>query len=402
VDRPGAASLTAELLDEGTASRNSLQISEEVKRLGANFGTNSFFDGSGVNLNVLRKNLDPALQLMADVVINPTFPEEELERQRIIYLGRIQQESKEPGTSAFKTYLRLLYGPNHPYGQPFTGSGTESSIKAITRQDLVNYYKANYYPNNAAVVLVGDITLNEAKTKLETIFTKWKQGSVMQQEVPVPAALTSTKMYIVDKPGAAQSVIVAGNLGIRRNAADYIACEVMNNAFGGQFTSRLNLNLREDKGFTYGAGSYFPATRGVGSFICYAPVQTQITREALTEIIKEIRDITGARPLTDTELNDSKNNLIKGFPQRFETSRDIANQFGEIVMYDLPENELSDYIPQVNTINVDVATKAARDHFYPDALLIVVVGDRQQIDAGLRAMNLGEIYYTDDEGNLIK
>lgn len=401
-DRPGVASMTAELLDEGTTSRNTLQISEEAKRLGANLGTSSFFDASNVNLNVLKKNLDPALDLMADVVLNPTFPNEELERQRPIYLGRILQESKEPFTSAFKAYLRLLYGPAHPYGQPFTGSGTEASTRAITREDLVKYYKANYYPNNAAMVVVGDLTLDEAQKKLEKAFAKWKPGAVAKSEIQTPVALRSSQVYVVDKPGAAQSVIVVGHLGIRRNDPDYIACEVMNNTLGAQFTSRINMNLREDKGYSYGAGSFFFGTRGVGPFICFAPVQTQNTKESLAEIVKEMRDIIGARPLTDTEVTDSKNNLVKGFPQRFETLGSMAGQLAEMVMYDLATDEWSSYINKVNGIDGAMATQAAKKHLSPNALLVVVVGDREKIESSIRELNLGELNFADAAGNPIK
>lgn len=397
-DRPGSASLTAELLDEGTKTRSSLQVAEEAKRLGANLGTRSSFDGSNVSINVLKRNFDPALALMADVVLNPTFPAEELERQRKIYLGRIQQEGKEPFTSAFKMYLRTLFGPEHPYGQPYTGTGTESSIKSITRDDLVNYYKANFFPNNAAIVMVGDITLDEAKTKLENAFKSWQPGTVAQHEVPTPAPLTKTKVCVIDKPGAAQSVVMVGNLGITRNATDFTACDVMNNALGGQFTSRVNMNLREDKGYTYGAGSFFRALRGVGPFACYAPVQTQNTKETIVEMVKEIRDICNARPLTDAELRDSKNNMVKGFPQGFENMGSIAGQLAEMYQYDLPADEWKTYISRVNAIDGAAATKAAKDHLHPDALLIVVVGDRAKIEAGIKDLQLGDIVYLDTGG----
>ncbi len=393
--RPGAASLTAELLDEGTKTRNALQIADEAKRLGANLGTRSTFDGSTISINVLKRNFDPALNLMADVVLNPTFPNEELERQRQMYLGRIKQESKEPFTSAFKMYLHTLFGPDHPYGQPYTGTGTETSIKAIQRDDLVNYYKANYFPNNAGIIVVGDITLSDAKAKLEKAFQSWQPGTVAQQEIPTPAPLTKTKVCIIDKPGAAQSVVMVGNLGINRNASDFVACDVMNNAFGGQFTSRINMNLREDKGYTYGAGAFFRALRGTGPFACYAPVQTPNTKETIVEMVKEMRDVVGARPLTDAELADSKNNMIKGFPQSFETFGSIAGQLGEMFLYNLPADEWSGYIQRVNGINGAMASKAASDHIHPDALLIVVVGDRAKIEPGIKDLQLGDIVYLD-------
>ncbi len=394
-DRPGAASLTAELIDEGTKTRNALQIAKEEKALGATLQTGSFFDASTVELNVLKKNLDRGLNLMADVVLNPTFPNDELERQRAIYLGNIQQEAKDPAVSARKIFLRTLFGAEHPYGQPFTGSGTEASIKAIRQQDLTGFYKANYVPNNSAVVIAGDITLEEAKAKLEKAFQSWKPGEVAKHEVPDPPAMTGTKVYIVDKPGAAQSMIFMGNPGIRRNDPDYVACVVMNRALGGKFTSRINMNLREDKGYTYGARSGFMETRGVGGFLAYAPVQTQNTKESIFEFVKELREITTTRPLSAEELTDNVNNVIKGFPQSFETYGAIAGEMHELVMYGLPDDDWSRYLKQVSEVTREMTTKAAKDHIHPEYMLIVVVGDRQKIETGIKELNLGEIGYLD-------
>jgi zinc protease len=392
-NRPGAASLTAELLDEGTKTRSALQISEAVKNLGAIFRTSSSFDGSQVRVNVLKRNLDQALALMSDVVLNPTFPEQELERQRKIYLGTIQQESKEPVTSAFKLYLHTLFGPGHPYGEPYTGSGTESSIKAIQREDLLKYYQTNYSPSNAAFVVVGDINMEEAKTKLQRVFGNWKSVEVANRDVPPAAAPNQIKIYLVDKPGAPQSVIVMGNPGIRRNDPEYEAVDVMNNVLGGQFTSRINMNLREDKGYAYGASSFFLTTRAPGAFVMYAAVQAQSTKESVAEMLKELRDITSSRPLTQEEVTKSKDNLIKSYPQQFQTFSGIAAQLAEIVLYQLPEDEWTRYVQEVNKVDTSAATQVAKKHLHPDKLLIVVVGDRAKIEPGLRELKLGEIGY---------
>lgn len=398
-DVPGAASLTAELLNDGTESRTALQIAEEVRHLGASMWTASSFDGSSMTINVLKRNLDPALELIADMAINPTFPEEELERQRKLCLGDIQQEAKQPVTVGRKAFSRILYGPDHPYGQPHTGSGTEKSIKAITRTDLVNYYQTNYFPNNAALVMVGDITLDEAREKAERAFQAWEPGNAVMSEVPEPTPFASTKVCIAHRPGATQSVIFAGNLGIRRSDPDYLACVVMNNAFGGQFTSRLNMNLREDKGYTYGVHSFFHMARGMGSFMCYTQVQTEITKEATVEIVKEMQDMVGPRPLTDIELVDSKNNLTKKLPQQFQTYSGIASRLGGIFIYDLPDDEWYNFTSNVNAVNGAMATQAAKDHLHPDALLIIVVGDREKIGAGISELGLGEVCLIDAEGN---
>ncbi len=390
-NRPGAASLTAELLDEGSKTRTALQIAQEAKALCAILITDSTFDSSLVELNILKKNLDRGLDLMADVLLNPTFPQEELERQRQIYLGMIQQEAKEPNIAARKAFLRVLYGPEHPYGQPFTGTGTPVSIKAIQREDLVNFYQANYFPNNAAVAIAGDITMNEAKAKLEIAFANWKPGEVKRQEIPTPASIAKTKVYLIDKQGAPQSVVYVGNLGIRRNDPDYAAVAVLNRAFGGKFTSRLNLNLREDKGYSYGARSLFLDTRGIGPFLAYAPVQSQSTKESVVEMVKELRDLVGSRPLSAEELADAKDNIIKGYPQQFQTLGGLADRLSEIFTYQLPIDEWTRFIKEVQSVTVADTTRAAKAHIHPDALLIVISGDREKIEPKLRELNLGDI-----------
>ena len=390
-DRPGTASLTAELLDEGTADRDALAIAGEAKRLAAALDTNSFFDGSGVNLNVLKRNLEPALDLMADVVMNPTFPEEELERQRRIYLGRIQQEAKQPQQAAFKSFLRLLYGAEHPYGQPFTGSGTTVAIQAITREDLLGYYRAHYVPGNAALTMVGDVTPAEARRAATAAFGSWQGGAAAAAEAPAAEPVSGTTIYIVDKPGAPQSVVVVGNVAIRRADPDYVAFEVMNNAFGGKFASRINLNLREDKGYSYGARAIFVPTRGDGPYMVFAPVQSQSTSESVVEIVRELGEVVGSRPITAEELSEAQGNLIKGFPQQFETVGGVAVQLSEMVRYGLPDDEWSRRLESIQSVTAEEATKAAKDRVDPEDLLIVVVGDRAQIEPGLRDLGLGEV-----------
>jgi zinc protease len=388
--RPGTGSLTAELLDEGTTSRSALEIAGEAKRLAAALATNSFFDGSGINLNVLKRNLAPAMELMADVALNPTFPEEELERQRRIYLGRIQQEAKQPQATAVKSFLRLLYD-DHPYGQPFTGSGTSASIRAITRQDLESYYRTHYLPNNAALAMVGDITPAEARRVAEKAFGGWPRGKVSAAAAPAAEPLSGTSVYVIDRPGAAQSVIVAGNVAVRRSDPDYVAFEVMNNAFGGKFSSRINLNLREDKGYSYGARAIFIPTRADGPYLIFAPVQTPSTKESVVEIREELRELLRSRPITGEELAEAQGNLIKGFPQRFETVGGIAVQLSEIIRYGLPDDEWARRLGSIQNITAEEATQAGRDRLDADDLLVVVVGDREKIEPGLLELGLGEV-----------
>jgi zinc protease len=394
-DRPGTAAMTADLLDEGTKSMNALEISDEAKRLGARLGTNSSFDNSTVSLNTLKKNLDDALDLMSDIIINPTFPEKELELKRELYLGRIQQEARQPVTAAIKTFFKELYGGEHPYGQPYTGSGTEASVKALARSDLEDFYQANYMPNNATALVVGDITLDEARSKMEKAFKDWKTGTLAHGIVKDVAPPQKTKIYLVDKPGAPQSVIVLGNLAMKRSNPDYLAASVMNNALGGQFMSRINMNLREDKGYTYGARSFFTGRKGRGSFTAYAQVHTEYTKESIREFVKELEGILGERPLTEEELDNSKNDLVKGFPQEFQTYSGIAGEMGSMITFDLPQDEWVTYVDRVNSTDMQMATKTARDYIHPDALVIVVVGDLDKIEPGIKELQLGEIVHLD-------
>jgi len=392
--KPATAALTAELLNEGTKKRNALQISDVARRLGAVLGTNSSFDASVVGLNVLKKNFDPALALLSDILLNPTFPQDELERQRALYLGRIDQETKQPVRAAVKTFQRLLFGPDHPYAQPYTGSGTKDSITNIARNDLVNYYRAHYLPNNAAIVVVGDITLKDAKAKLEKSLKSWKQGVVKKNDITTPAPPPETMVYLVDKPGAPQSTIIAGHLGTRRDDPDYLAKTMANAAFGGQFTSRLNLNLREDKGYSYGVGSLFLETVGVGPYLVYTNVEASTTDESIKEIVKEMKDVVGSRPFTEIEVADAKGNLIRSFPHGFQAYEDMANSLSDLVVFDLSLDEWQTYIPRLNAITTATASSAAKDLFKPEALVIVVVGDKQIIESDLKKLNLGAVMYS--------
>jgi zinc protease len=400
-NRPGAASLASELVDEGTATRTALQIAEEAKLLGASLGTSSAFDASYVSLEILRKEMKKGLSLLSDVVLHPVFPGEELERQRGIYLGRIAQEAMEPSTSGLKLFYRTLYGPDHPYAQPFTGSGTEASIKALKRENLVDYYGTFYRPNNAALVVVGDVKLKEMLPALEAAFGEWKPKEVPSVSIPAVKPPAATKLFLVDKPGAAQSAVFAGNLGIERRSPDYFAVQVMNNALGGKFTSRINLNLREDKGYTYGARSSFTATRSVGAFFVSAPVHTQYTKETVVEIDRELRGISGQKPIEGEELQDSKNFLVKSFAQRFSSTDWVAGQVADQVKFSLPLDYLKQYIPSIQGVDAASVTAAAKKFIHPEALLYVIVGDVAKIEPGLRELNIGEIGHLDAEGNPI-
>jgi zinc protease len=390
-DRPGAAALTAALLDEGTKSKSALEISEIADRIGANFSSGSFFDGSQLNLGTSTAQFNNGLKLLADVVLNPVFPEEELERLRKSYLTRIQQESSQPYPPAIKMFQRLLYGEDHPYGQPYTGTGTAESISEIDRTDLVAYYEKNYVSNNAAFVIAGDISMEDAKKAITSALKKWEPGEPTVARIDPPKRIDETKIYVIDRPGAPQSILTVGHEGIKRSDPDYLATTVMNYALGGSFISRINMNLREDKGYTYGAYSQLIPLKGVGLFVSITSVQTEVTKDAVFQLTSEIRDIQGSRPLSDDEVKESKDSLIKGFPQGFETIGAMAGQLSNIVLYDLPQDYLQTYMSKVAGINGLAATGAARNKLHPDNLIIVIVGDAQQVAPGLRELGIGPV-----------
>jgi zinc protease len=330
---------------------------------------------------------------LADVVLTPTFPQTELDRVKELKLGQIRQETKQALVMARKVFVRELYGADHPYGEPGSGNGTPKSLAAITRDDLVKFYNSWYMPNNTTAIVVGDITMEEAKAKLEKAFGGWKAGTTPTVALKPPKAINKTTICIVDKPGAAQSAIVLGNVVMPTAEPDFLPTDVAVQVLGGGSADRLYSNLRQDKGYTYGAYSRMSYRKGPAAFNCYAQVQTEFTKESVVEFLKEVRGIVGERPITGDELVKNKDNIIKSYPRNFQTWPGIAGQLGIIISLGLPEDYWSAYINGVRTVTVDQAMRMAKQYIHPDALLIVVVGDRQKIEPKLRELNLGEIIF---------
>ncbi|MBM4117707.1 insulinase family protein, partial [bacterium] len=390
-DRPGTAALTAELLDEGTARRDALAISEAARRLGARLSTESGFDASRVSLNVLRRELGPGLALMSDLVLGASFPPEELERQRQRLLGQVQQENAQPRLIAMKLMQKRLYGEGHPYAQPMTGTGTAASIQRLRREDLVAFHAAHYRPNNAAVVVVGDLTLADAIAALEKAFRKWEAAPVPAASIPAPRPAGGPRVCLVDRPGAQQSMILLGQLGPRRADPAYLPFEVMNAALGGGFIARINMNLREDKGYTYGSYSFVNGLKGAGAFACAAPVHTQFTGAALKELLREIGDIRGPRPIGDEEFRECQGRLVQGYPARFETLEGMAGQLSELLVNELPLSHWSDYMARVQAVDRETANRSAREQLDPDRMQIVIVGDRSAVLPQLAELGLTDV-----------
>lgn len=399
---PGTSKLAMEMIDEGTKRRTALQISEELSLLGASLGTGSDLDVSYVSLSALKNKLDESLDIFADVILNPSFPMEDFNRLKSRTIAAIQREKVTPTSMALRVFPKILFGKNHAYGNPMTGSGTEESISKITREDLIKYHQTWFKPNNATLVVVGDITLSELLPKLEKLFADWKPGTVPVKNISEVQHKDKSIVYIIDRPGSIQSLIFAGHIAPPTNDPDDIAITMMNTIFGGAFTSRINMNLREDKHWSYGASSLLMGARGQRPFVVYASVQTDKTKESMIEVKKELEQILTTKPPTAEELNKNKQNEILALPGSWETMRSVLGSIVSIVKYNLPDDYYQTYPEKLRSLNLDDINRAAKKVLRPEKLVWVIVGDRSKIEQGIRELNFGEIHFIDADGNLIQ
>jgi zinc protease len=383
-DKAGLANLTAALIDEGTKTRDALQISNELAAIGARLGTGADWDLSGVSLLSLKRHLTRALDIYADVITNASFPEKELQLQRNSRLAQLLQRKDDANAIAGVVYASLLYGRNHPYGHPSIGD--EVSVKAITNDDVKRFYETYYRPNNAAIIVTGDVTMDEIAPQLEKAFAGWKQGEVPAVNIQAPPTRERSGIYLVDKPGAAQSVLMIGQIGQPRNTPDFFPLLVLNTLLGGQFTSRVNMNLREDKGYTYGARTVFDYRRGAGPFMATAGVKTAVTKESIVEFMRELNGVRGARPITPEDLEFAKQAIIRGYPRGFETPEQISSRLTDVVLYGLPDDYFNNYIARVRAVKLEDVNRAASKYLDPSRMAILVVGDRRVIESGLRSL----------------
>jgi predicted Zn-dependent peptidase len=385
----GVASLTAAMLDEGAAAKSALQIADEVEFLGAVLTTTSSFDASGVRLNVPRARLQEALPIMADVALRPTFPEEELERLRQERLTALLQAKDDPASVGPLAFSRILFGPTHRYGT--SALGTETTLKGFTTTDLRAFHRTVYHPANATLVVAGDVTADSVMAQLEQHFGSWRSDAAAARRSVVPTAPQpeASQIYIVDMPGAEQSVIRIGWVGVARSTPDYFPLEVLNTVLGGSFTSRLNQNLREKNGYAYGASSGFDMRLSAGAFSARANVQTDKTSEALREFFEELNAI--ARPIPPEELEKAKNFVALGFPGQFETIGSLSAQIEDLIVYSLPDTYFEEYVANIRRVTPEAVQKAAATYIQPKRFAIVVVGDRKVVEPGIRALDLAPV-----------
>jgi zinc protease len=396
---PGLARLAADMMDEGTTTRSALEISDALQRLGARLDTSSDLDTTVVSLSALKANLGPSLELMADVVVNPSFPEADFQRLRRQQIAAIDQESVSPNSMALRVLPRLIYGEGHPYANPLTGSGFKTTVEKLTRDDAVRWHHTWVRPAGATLIVIGDTTGADIVPLLEKAFAGWKGGAAPKKDVGPAASGTAPAIYVLDRPGALQSVVFAGEVVPPRANPQEIAQKVMNQVLGGQFISRLNMNLREDKHWSYGARTILLDARGPRPFLAIAPVQTDKTKESVAEMLKELRGVTGDKPVTADELATAEDSLVLTLPGRWETADAVADSIGDIVRFGFPDDYFEGYAAKVRAVSLADVAQAAKI-IRPDRLVWVVAGDREKIEPGLATLGLGPVRPIDADGHI--
>jgi len=398
-DAPGLATFTAAMLQQGAGTRGALEVADEAAFLGAELNTTASFDGAVASVHVPKRRLEAALDLLADVVLRPAFSDSEVNRQRALRGAQLVQQRDEPVAVANVAFPAIVFGAAHPYGHPL--NGTDAATAALARPRVVEFYRTYYRPDAARVLIVGDINLAEARRLVAARFGAWERATIPAFPTAGAPALAARAVYLIDKPGAAQSVIRIGHVGPPRTTPDWYTLDVLNTILGGAFTSRLNQNLRETHGYTYGAFSQFAVRRLSGAFVALASVVTAKTDSSLIEFLKELRRIRD-EPVPAAELAKAKAYVTLGLPGDFETTGGAAARFRELLVYGLPLDYYAQYIPRINAVTAADVQRAARQYIDPDHFDIVVVGDKSQIDAGIKALNEGPVLYRDAWGQEIK
>ena len=401
---PGTARFTLAMIDEGTTTRSALQIAARAESLGANLGAGSNLDTSFISLNALTAKLDDSLELFSDVLLRPTFPAPDFKRQQAQTLAGIQQEKAEPRGIARRLFPALIYGAGHAYANPLSGDGFESSVGALQPKDLRAFYQRWVRPDNATLLIVGDTTLAKIKPLLEQRLVAWKAPAEALPiknlaAVPLPA---KPRVFLVNRTGAEQSTILVGLAGPSRSDKDHIAFDTVNTLLGGNFVSRLNMNLREDKHWSYGVGSRLVEAQGPGPFYVMAPVQTDKTSDSIIELNKELRELVSSRPASEAEIAFARNSLVFALPGSNETAGEVAGSYTDVITYKLSDNYWNDYVGEVSALTPAQLNAAAARLVQPDAMTWVVIGDLAKIEAGVRKLGLGEVKVLDTDGKIIR
>ncbi|WP_422080044.1 M16 family metallopeptidase [Ulvibacterium sp.] len=398
---PGTAELAMNLMDEGTQKLSSLEINEKLQLLGASLYTYSSQDNSNVYLNTLKQSLDASLDLFADVILNPAFPEKEFDRLKNEQINSIKKEKSQPIAMALRVMNKYLYGEDHPYSNPYTGTGYEETVAKLTREDALKFYKTWIRPNNATLVITGDVDMTELKSKLEKSLGKWKKSDVPSITFNAPKVNTKNTLYLVNRPESQQSIILAGHLTDKYGAVSEIALEQMVSILGGDFTSRINMNLREDKHWAYGAGGFVMSNKEERPFLVYAPVQTDKSAESVTELRKEISEFISTRPATQQELDKVKTNQVLKLPGQWETNSAVNSSMTKLVKYDLSDDYYQKYDQNVRNLSLKDIHEVSKEVIRPEAVNWFMVGDRAKIVDKLDELGFDAIIEIDADGNPI-
>ncbi len=399
----GTSSFAMSLLDEGAGKMSALELSEKLESLGARLSSGSGLDNATVTLSALKENLAPSLDVMADVILRPAFSSEEIERVRKRWIASIAREKSQPVQLALRLLPPALYGKDHAYGVPFTGSGTVESISSLTRDDLVNFKDTWLRPDNGTVFVVGDTSLNEITAQLNRAFGKWTAPATPKpvKNIANVALPEHGKVILIDKKHSPQTLILAGELTVPGNSAEAFDIDAFNDVLGGQFTARVNMNLREDKHWAYGAYTFVSGARGQQPWLVYAPVQTDKTKESLAELIKEMNDIKTTRPPTAEELAKVVSNNTNSLPGSYETASAVLDSLENSKNYGRPYDYPTTLKSRYAALTPADLAKAA-DQLQPEKLTWIIVGDVEKIREGVESLNLGPVEIWDTDGNKVE
>jgi predicted Zn-dependent peptidase len=390
-ERPGLAAITGDMLDEGSGDRSALDVHEALGRIGAQLELDVGHDATVLGLTTLTRHLDPGLELVRDMLIRPRFEQREFDRVRDLRLNRLLQMKDMPPALADRAFTQLLYR-NHPYGHLPIGS--EGSLRGLMIRDITAFHRRAYVPSRITLIAVGAAPHQALTSAIARAFDGWRAES--PDPIPEPHTFPSpmpppARLALVHRGGAAQSELRIGHVALPRASPDYHGALVANMILGGQFVSRINMNLRENKGYTYGARTAFEFRRAPGPFVLHASVQADATADAVRESIAEIRAIRGERPITRQELELGRASLTRGYPRSFETADQIARAAAQLSLYGLSDDYFTNFVPKVLALNEDDVTAIAAKHIDPSRLLSVVVGDREKTLQSLRALDIGDV-----------
>jgi predicted Zn-dependent peptidase len=395
----GLAEVTAGLLDEGSTSRSGPDFARTVDRLGISLNAGAGIERTTVSLQTLTTTADSAFALLGELVARPAFSQTEIDRDRQLRITALRARSDQPTVVATRVFNAEVYGEDAPYGHP--GDGTPASLAAVTRADITGFYQAYFRPTNAVIVVVGDVTPDRAAALATAALGGWQGKAALNDPAPVAPEPRPATVYLVDKPKAAQSEIRIGGAGAARTSPDYYALSVLNTILGGQFSSRINLNIREHKGYTYGARSSFTFLRGPGPFMASGGVVTAKTDSSLVEFMRELVDIRGSRPATVGEVAFATGSIVRAYPRRLETNAGVAGELADLAYFLLPPSELVDYQRKIAAVTPAEVDRVAKKYLQPEHFVTVVVGDLTTIQPGIEALKLGAVRVVDAEGNSV-